>query len=106
MRRPPRSTRTDPRVPYTTLVRSKASLPVLIHGDAAFAGQGIVWECFGFSGLPGYNTGGCIHFVINNQIGFTTSPKFARSSRSEEHTSELQSLKRSSYAVFCSQKKT
>src|SRR3546814_4054274 len=58
----------------------KASLPVLIHGDAAFAGQGIVRECFGFSGLPGYNTGGCIHFVINNQIGFTTSPKFARSS--------------------------
>ncbi|MCM8730866.1 2-oxoglutarate dehydrogenase E1 component [Hephaestia sp. GCM10023244] len=57
-----------------------ATLPVLIHGDAAFAGQGIVWECFGFSGLPGYNTGGCIHFVINNQIGFTTSPKFARSS--------------------------
>ncbi|HEU4960840.1 MAG TPA: 2-oxoglutarate dehydrogenase E1 component [Sphingomonas sp.] len=62
------------------LAEHKASLPVLIHGDAAFAGQGIVWECFGFSGLPGYNTGGCIHFVINNQIGFTTSPKFARSS--------------------------
>ncbi|MGJ3648650.1 2-oxoglutarate dehydrogenase E1 component [Sphingomonas sp. GlSt437] len=57
-----------------------ASLPVLIHGDAAFAGQGIVWECFGFSGLRGYNTGGCIHFIINNQIGFTTSPQFARSS--------------------------
>ncbi len=55
-------------------------LPVLIHGDAAFAGQGIVWECLGFSGIPGYNTGGCIHFVINNQIGFTTSPQFARSS--------------------------
>ena len=55
-------------------------LPVLIHGDAAFAGQGIVWECFGFSGVRGYNTGGCIHFVINNQIGFTTSPQFARSS--------------------------
>ncbi|MCB2014008.1 MAG: 2-oxoglutarate dehydrogenase E1 component [Sphingobium sp.] len=55
-------------------------LPVLIHGDAAFAGQGIVWECFGFSGVKGYNTGGCIHFVINNQIGFTTSPQFSRGS--------------------------
>ena len=55
-------------------------LPVLIHGDAAFAGQGIVWECLGFSGIRGYNTGGCIHFIVNNQIGFTTSPQFARSS--------------------------
>jgi 2-oxoglutarate dehydrogenase E1 component len=55
-------------------------LPVLLHGDAAFAGQGIVSECFSFSGIPGYNTGGCIHFVINNQVGFTTSPQFARSS--------------------------
>src|SRR3712207_1381225 len=55
-------------------------MPVLIHGDAAFAGQGIVMECFGFSGLTGYNTGGTIHFVINNQVGFTTSPQFARSS--------------------------
>ena len=62
------------------LKEHKASLPVLIHGDAAFAGQGIVWECLGFSGIRGYNTGGCIHFVINNQIGFTTSPQFARSS--------------------------
>ncbi|WP_129794172.1 2-oxoglutarate dehydrogenase E1 component [Sphingosinicella sp. CPCC 101087] len=55
-------------------------LPVLLHGDAAFAGQGIVAECFGFSGIPGYATGGAIHFVINNQVGFTTSPQFARSS--------------------------
>ncbi|HEX7857446.1 MAG TPA: 2-oxoglutarate dehydrogenase E1 component [Sphingobium sp.] len=55
-------------------------LPVLIHGDAAFAGQGIVWECLGFSGVSGYNTGGCLHFIINNQIGFTTSPQFSRGS--------------------------
>ena len=57
-----------------------ASMPVLLHGDAAFAGQGIVMECFGFSGLKGYATGGTIHYVINNQVGFTTSPQFARSS--------------------------
>jgi 2-oxoglutarate dehydrogenase E1 component len=62
------------------LARHEQVLPVLIHGDAAFAGQGIVWECFGFSGIRGYNTGGCIHFVVNNQVGFTTSPQFARSS--------------------------
>ncbi len=55
-------------------------LPVLIHGDAAFAGQGIVWECLGFQGIRGYATGGCIHFIVNNQIGFTTSPQFARNS--------------------------
>ena len=62
------------------LTKHEQVLPVLIHGDAAFAGQGIVWECFGLSGVRGYDTGGCIHFVINNQIGFTTSPQFARSS--------------------------
>ncbi|MEM9988494.1 MAG: thiamine pyrophosphate-dependent enzyme, partial [Pseudomonadota bacterium] len=55
-------------------------LPLLLHGDAAFAGQGIVAECFGFTGLKGYRTGGTIHFIVNNQIGFTTSPKFSRSS--------------------------
>ncbi|MFO1239092.1 MAG: 2-oxoglutarate dehydrogenase E1 component [Sphingomonadaceae bacterium] len=55
-------------------------LPILLHGDAAFAGQGIVWECLGLSGIRGYNTGGCIHFIVNNQVGFTTSPQFARSS--------------------------
>jgi 2-oxoglutarate dehydrogenase E1 component len=55
-------------------------MPLLLHGDAAFAGQGVVSECFALSGLTGYRTGGCIHFIVNNQIGFTTSPRFSRSS--------------------------
>ena len=58
----------------------KKVIPVLIHGDAAFAGQGVVAECFAMSGLPGHNTGGTIHIIVNNQIGFTTAPRFARSS--------------------------
>jgi 2-oxoglutarate dehydrogenase E1 component len=55
-------------------------LPLLIHGDAAFTGQGVIAECFGLSGLKGYKTGGSIHFIINNQIGFTTAPRYSRSS--------------------------
>jgi len=55
-------------------------LPLLIHGDAAFAGQGIVAECFAMSGTKGFRTGGTIHFIVNNQIGFTTAPAYARSS--------------------------
>jgi 2-oxoglutarate dehydrogenase E1 component len=55
-------------------------LPLLLHGDAAFAGQGVVAECLGLSGLRGHRTGGSIHFIVNNQIGFTTAPRFARSS--------------------------
>jgi 2-oxoglutarate dehydrogenase E1 component len=55
-------------------------LPLLIHGDAAFAGQGVIAECFGLSGLKGHRTGGSVHFIINNQIGFTTYPRYSRSS--------------------------
>jgi 2-oxoglutarate dehydrogenase E1 component len=55
-------------------------MPLLIHGDAAFAGQGVVAECFGLSALKGYRTGGSLHFIVNNQIGFTTYPRYSRSS--------------------------
>jgi 2-oxoglutarate dehydrogenase E1 component len=58
----------------------KEVLPLLLHGDAAFAGQGVVAECLGLSGLRGHRTGGSIHFIVNNQIGFTTAPRFSRSS--------------------------
>jgi 2-oxoglutarate dehydrogenase E1 component len=57
-----------------------AVMPLLMHGDAAFAGQGVVAECFAMSGTKGFKTGGTIHFIVNNQIGFTTAPAFARSS--------------------------
>ncbi|MFM9973904.1 MAG: 2-oxoglutarate dehydrogenase E1 component, partial [Beijerinckiaceae bacterium] len=58
----------------------RAVMPLLLHGDAAFAGQGVVAECFGLSGLKGHRTGGSVHVIINNQIGFTTYPRFSRSS--------------------------
>ena len=55
-------------------------MPILLHGDAAFAGQGVVAECFALSGLRGHRSGGTVHIVVNNQIGFTTAPHFSRSS--------------------------
>src|SRR5215475_9134464 len=55
-------------------------MPLLMHGDAAFAGQGVVAECFSLSDLKGYRTGGSVHFIVNNQIGFTTNPRYSRSS--------------------------
>src|SRR5277367_7102514 len=56
------------------------ALSLLISGDAAFAGQGVIAECFGLSGLRGHRTGGSVHFIVNNQIGFTTYPRYSRSS--------------------------
>jgi 2-oxoglutarate dehydrogenase E1 component len=56
------------------------AMPLLISGDASFAGQGVVAECFSLSGLRGHRTGGSVHFIVNNQIGFTTYPRYSRSS--------------------------
>jgi len=70
----------DPNADVVPLDQRARVLPLLLHGDAAFAGQGVVAECFGLSGLRGHRTAGSIHFIINNQIGFTTNPRFARSS--------------------------
>ena len=65
---------------YHKDINREKVIPILLHGDAAFAGQGIVAECFAMSGVPGHNIGGTIHIIVNNQIGFTTTPTFARSS--------------------------
>jgi 2-oxoglutarate dehydrogenase E1 component len=65
---------------HADIVERNKVMPLLIHGDAAFAGQGVVAECFGLSGLKGHRTGGSVHFIINNQIGFTTDPRYSRSS--------------------------
>jgi 2-oxoglutarate dehydrogenase E1 component len=65
---------------YGDKVTRASVLPLLLHGDAAFAGQGVVAECFAMSGTKGFRTGGTIHFIVNNQIGFTTAPAYARSS--------------------------
>ncbi|MBO6756505.1 MAG: 2-oxoglutarate dehydrogenase E1 component [Roseibium sp.] len=70
----------DGRFVETTEIDRAAVLPLLLHGDAAFAGQGVVAECFGLSALRGHRTGGSVHVIINNQIGFTTNPRFSRSS--------------------------
>ena len=55
------------------------AMPILLHGDAAFAGQGVVYETFGLSALPKYSTKGTIHIIVNNQVGFTTDPRYSRS---------------------------
>src|SRR5437763_1470377 len=69
-----------PRAPHAPGSRRKG-LPLLVHGDAAFMGQGVVAETLNLTGLPGYTTGGTIHVIVNNQIGFTTDPEDSRSTR-------------------------
>ncbi|KAJ2689023.1 2-oxoglutarate dehydrogenase E1 component, partial [Coemansia sp. RSA 1285] len=71
---------------YTNDSARTRTMPLLVHGDAAFAAQGVVYETLGFSDLPGYATGGTVHVIVNNQVGFTTDPRFARSTL---HPSEI-----------------
>lgn len=71
------------RCPFFTIIRTCSILQVmsmLLHGDAAFSGQGVVYETMHLSDLPDYTTHGTIHIVVNNQVGFTTDPRFSRSS--------------------------
>jgi 2-oxoglutarate dehydrogenase E1 component len=79
----------QPRGDIVPLEQRARVLPLLIHGDAAFAGQGVVAECFGLSGLRGHRTAGSVHFIINNQIGFTTNPRYARSSPYPSDTAKM-----------------
>jgi 2-oxoglutarate dehydrogenase E1 component len=65
---------------HDDIVERTSVIPLLLHGDAAFAGQGVVAESLGLSGLKGHRTGGSIHVIVNNQIGFTTYPRYSRSS--------------------------
>jgi 2-oxoglutarate dehydrogenase E1 component len=74
---------------WNDFVERTMVMPLLIHGDAAFAGQGVIAECFGLSGLKGHRTGGSIHFIINNQIGFTTYPRYSRSSPYPSDTAKM-----------------
>ncbi|MEX2127760.1 MAG: 2-oxoglutarate dehydrogenase E1 component, partial [Xanthobacteraceae bacterium] len=78
-----------PRGDIVPLEQRARVLPLLIHGDAAFAGQGVIAECFGLSGLRGHRTAGSVHFIINNQIGFTTNPRYARSSPYPSDTAKM-----------------
>lgn len=71
---------------YTNDTARHRAMPLLLHGDAAFAAQGVVYETMGFHDLPGYTTGGTVHVLVNNQVGFTTDPRFARST---PHPSDL-----------------
>lgn len=77
---PPFSLGSPTKMRYDSVESHNCAMAILIHGDAAFAGQGVVCEALGLSALPHYSTGGTIHIIVNNQIGFTTDPRFARSS--------------------------
>lgn len=67
-------------------------LPIIMHGDAAFAGQGVVYECMQMAGLPNYKTGGSIHVICNNQVGFTTDPEHGRSTKCVQNNNKTSLL--------------